>query len=189
MLRVLVGLLVAGGLLASVYLVSIGAPLEHVPAVREHAWQLRELAFLKAAYDRIQQDLTRPSEASASLEAERERVARQIAETAKLLPPERIPAGLRALLSKTETAPVSPALSGATMPANGQKPDPVEMPAPDLRVGLRLVSVGVSQRSPRAEVFAIDPELREPVVQEPVPQPEERPPRRKPRDAARRTQP
>ncbi|MGE3783594.1 MAG: hypothetical protein AB7H71_12720, partial [Alphaproteobacteria bacterium] len=111
------------------------------------------------------------------------------AETAKLLPPETIPAGLRALLSETETAPASPTPPGATMPASGQKPDPVEVPAPDLRVGLRLVSVGGSRRSPRAEVLAIDPELREPVVQEPVAQPDERTPRRKPRDAARRTQP
>ena len=189
MLRALVGLLVAGGLMTTLYLGCIGSPLEHAIAAGEGPWQLRELALLKAAYDRTQQETARPTEASASLHAERERIVRQIAETAKLLPAETVPAEVRALVSGTEAFPVSLTPPIETIAADWQQPDSVETPAPDLRVGRRFISAAGSRPAGRLEKFAIDPELREPIGHEPAPEPEERPPRRKPRDTARRNQP
>ncbi len=189
MLRALVGLLVTGGLIA-LYLLWSGSPLERARAAAESTWQLRELAFLKAAYDRMQQEAMQPTEASASLQAEQERIVRQIAETAKLLPAETVPAELRALLSDTEVVPTLPTTPIETISAVGQRPDLAEAPpAPDLRVGLRVVSVAGSRPAGRVDGPAIDPELREPIGHEPSAEPEERTPRRKPRDTARRSQP
>jgi hypothetical protein len=158
-------------------------------AAGKSAWQLRDLIFLKAAYDRTRQDLTRQTEGSASLRAEQERIVRQMAETSKLLPVEAVPAELRALLPNVKAVPASPSrltespltglppsetLLGATAAAEGR--------APDLRVGRRVVSRGAPRPVAHAAEFAIDPELREPVRHEPAAERVKRSPRRKPRD-------
>ncbi|HEX2151720.1 MAG TPA: hypothetical protein VHG31_06960 [Stellaceae bacterium] len=152
-------------------------------AVEESAWQLRELAFLKAAYDRMQQDMARPAEASASLHAGQERILRQMAETAKLLPSEAVPAELRALLLNAEAVPVSLSRLIETVAAEAMPPDLSDGRTPDLRVGL-------GGRPPPAvhdAEFAIDPELREPIRHQAAAERADRAPRRKPRDDAGRS--
>ena len=189
MLRAVGGMLVAGGLVAALYLLWSGSPFERVRAAGGSGWQLRELALLKAAYDRMQREAAPSAEAGASLDAERERIVRQIAATARLLPAGSVPAELRALLSEAEPAAVSPAAPMPPSAAGAGNADPAAMPAPDLRTGLRVMVAGRPGAAGAAGEFAIDPELREPIAQDPGPQPEERPARRKPRDAARRSQP
>jgi hypothetical protein len=185
MRRALVGLAVAGGLIAIVYLGWSALPLVPVRAAGESTWQLRELAFLKAAYDRMQQEPKHPTEARASLYAEQERIVRQMVETAKLLPAETVPAELRALLPDAEPMSVALAPPIETIAADSHKPDLVEAPIPDLRVGLRVVSSNGSRPAGRSNGFAIDPDLRDPIAHDPAPEPEERGPRRKPGDTAR----
>ncbi len=121
----------------------------------------------------MQQDGAAQAEASVSLHAERKRVVRQMAETAKLLPIEEVPAELRELLSDAEAAPVSLTRLIETIEAERQPPD--------LRVGFD----GGSHPVMRAAELAIDPELREPLRQEPA---APRASRRKPRDAAGRNE-
>jgi hypothetical protein len=198
----LVALLTAGGLIAILYVGWSGLEWSRSPWVHENGaegstWQLRELAFLKAAYDRMQQDLTRPAEASASLHAEQERIVRRMAETAKLLPADAVPAELRSLLPDTETVSVSlPGRIDAIAAegqnpdlAEAQKPDTAEPPPPDLRAGLRVTTTGGPRPTVRAAEFAIDPELRDPIGPEPAPERVAPPPRRKPRDNTGRNQP
>jgi hypothetical protein len=136
---------------------------------------LRELTFLKAAYDRMQQDGAGQAEASVSLHAERKRIVRQMAETAKLLPIEAVPAELRELLFEAEAVPAS--LSGLIETIEIE----AERRPPDLRVGFG----GGPRPVMRTAEFAIDPELREPLRHEPA---APRVPRRKPRDEADRNE-
>ena len=154
-------------------------------AAEEGPWQLRELNFLKAAYDRLQQDMARQMESSASLHAERERVVRQMAETAKLLPVEAVPAELRELVPEPEAVPSSPS---RPIEAPLVETAAAEGRPPDLRVGLRLIPGGEPSPIGHAAEFEIDPELREPVRHEPPAERVERTPRRKPRGDAGRDQ-
>jgi hypothetical protein len=215
------GLLATGGLIIALSLgwsslgwSDLGGSGRHSApgsATGESAWRLRELIFLKAAYDRTRQDMTRQTEGGASLRAEQERIVRQMAETAKLLPVEVVPAELRALLPNAKAAPAPlsrltesppPELPPPELPPRESPPresPPRESPrretataegrAPDLRVGWRVVSRGeprpvahAAEPVAHAAEFAIDPELREPVRHEPAAEQRKRSPRRKPRD-------
>ena len=98
------GLLAAGGLTTIIWLGLNGLGWSTAPAGEEGAWQMRELKFLKAVYDRMQQDMERESESSASLREEQKRILRTMKETAGLLPEEAIPAELRPLLLGAEGA-------------------------------------------------------------------------------------
>ncbi|MGD9616091.1 MAG: hypothetical protein AB7H90_12060 [Alphaproteobacteria bacterium] len=185
----LAGLLVAGGLITTLSLGWSGLGWGGAPSpesgVGEDAWQLRELIFLKTVYDRMQQDIASQAEASASLYAERQRILREMAETAKLLPSEAVPPGLRVLLRDADAAPASLSRLIETIEAEERSPDPPARPPPDLRVGLRVASgdepLPVVRAAGLAPEFAIDPELREPIRSESAPK---RTPRRKPRDAS-----
>jgi hypothetical protein len=156
------GLLVAGGLITTLSLGWSGAFSASRSGAEGSSWQLRELTFLKAAYDRMQQDILQQegsgqAEASASLRAERKRIVRQMTETAKLLPIEAVPAELRELLFEIEAVPAS--LSGLIETIEME----AERPSPDLRVGFG----GGLRPVMRTAEFAIDPELREPLRREP----------------------
>jgi hypothetical protein len=184
----LVGLLAAGGLITILGFGWSGfgwSGPASAPAssVEESAWKLRELAFLKAAYDRMQQDMARPAEASASLHAEQERILRQMTETAKLLPSEAVPAELRALLLNAEAVSVSLSRLIETVAAEATPPDLSEGRTPDLRVGL----AGGPRPAVHDVEFAIDPELREPIRHQAATERADRAPRRKPRDDSGRS--
>src|SRR5690349_13551260 len=114
MRRTFAGLLAAGGLIA-VFCLGLGASWSlpsaaPEPAAADSSWQVRELGFLKAAYDRLQQDRLQQdsvgkTEGGASLRREQQLVIRQMAETATLLPEEAVPAELRALLQGAGLTP------------------------------------------------------------------------------------
>jgi hypothetical protein len=199
----LAGLLGAAVLIAAFYLGwsglgSNGRPVWSSSAAEEPSWQLRELAFLKAAYDRTQLDMARPTEADASLQAERDRIVQRMAETAKLLQADAVPPEVRALLPESETPPGS--LSGLfeTIEAEGHSADLPRPPPPDLRVGLTLrrkviaSGLSVERAAPSGgsdAEFATDPTLREPIRLETATGRAERPARRKPRDDTGRAEP
>ena len=191
----LVGLLVAGGLITTLSLGWSGigwsgASSASGSGAEGSTWQLRELTFLKAAYDRMQQDILQQdgagqAEASASLHAERKRIVRQMTETAKLLPMEAVPAELRELLFDAEAAPASLSRLIETIEVERRPadlpPELTERRPPDLRVGFG----GGPRPVMRTAEFAIDPELREPLRHEPA---APRVSRRKPRDDANRSE-
>jgi hypothetical protein len=179
----LAGLFAAGGLITALFLVWIGLRPAPGRVVGESPWQLRELSFLKAAYDRTQQDVAQQNmagqgEASASLYAEQERIVRQMKEAARLLPPEIIPEELRALLRDPGTAPAPGSRLIEALEANQR--------IPDLRVGWRVANGRGSHPIAHSAEFVIDPELREPIRAEPVASGPSS--RRKPRDGAGRDQ-
>jgi hypothetical protein len=175
------GLLVAVGLTTILWLGWSGAT--STPDGAEGAWQLRELMFLKAAHDRMQQDMGRESAGSASLRDEQKRILRKMNETAKLLPEEAVPAELRLLLPGAEAVPSSLSRLIETIAAEEPAPSLAGGRNPDLRVGLRVVSGDGPVPATDATEFAIDPALREPLRPEPA---RERATRRKPRHGAGR---
>jgi hypothetical protein len=182
------GLLVAGGMTAILWLGWSGMP--SAPDGREEGtWQLRELMFLKAAYDRMQQDMGLESEGSASLREEQKRILRLMNETAKLLPGEAVPAELRPLLLNAEAAPSSLSRLIGTITDEEQAPERISELAEgqllDLRVGLPVASGDGPVPAADAVEFALDPELREPLRPEPA---RERATRRKPRDDTGRSE-
>jgi hypothetical protein len=175
----LLGLLAAGGLALSVALGWGGTTLVPATASGQSSWRLRELALLKAALERVQHDFAHPNDGMASLEAERNRILRQIRATAELMPPDAVPAEFRKFLPPGAGA--GPAAREASL-ARLIETVAAEAPAPrspDLRVGLSLV------RRPVAPVasFAMDPALREPIRAEPRSKHPER--RKKHTEAAR----
>ena len=185
----LAGLLAAGGVITGLCLGWSELLMPPGGVAGDSNWQMRELAFLKAAYDRLQQDNARSHDSSMSLREEQARVLRQIAETAKLLPVEAVPAELRALLGDDAgSVPASLSQLIESIETGGQLADSEaaearvpENAAPDLRIGLRLGPGGGPLPVMRTAEFATDPELREPIE----PQPETaQAPRRKPRDEA-----
>ena len=192
MRRTLAGLLAAGGLITAVCL---GWSLPQAASERTAAdatWQRRELVFLKAAYDRMRQDGEQESEGSASLRQEQQRIVGQMAEIAKLLPSEAVPAELRALLQGAGKA-------AGPVPPQHRSEQQAERPGferrrPDLRIGLPVGFAGGPHPSPQTAEFAIAPELREPLRAEPIPVGPTRPEpaaepasRRKPRDDTARS--
>jgi hypothetical protein len=182
----LAGLLTAGGLTAALSLGWIGLLPAPGSVAEESPWQVRELAFLKAAYDRTQHDIDNQTEASASLYGEQQRILREMAETAKLLPAEAIPAELHALLRDAGTAPIPLSRLIETIEADERPSTAAVRRPPDLRVGLRLATGGGSSSVAEVAEFATDPELREPI--QPAPAASRPASRRKPRDNAGRGQ-
>lgn len=157
----LVGLFVGGGLGLSLLFGWSWSASAPATAADSPPWQLRELVFLKAAYDRIQQDLARQPQGAASLQAEQDRIVRQMAETARLLPADAVPAELRELLAATGApAPAEDASLSQLIEAVASE----TQETPDLRAGLG----GVPQPVAEIAEFAIDPELRRPIGRPPV---------------------
>jgi hypothetical protein len=180
----LAGLLAAGGLMTALSLAWIGLPSVPGSTTGEGPWQVQELAFLKAAYDRTQQDVLQQDNsgegtASASLYAEQERIVRQMREVARLLPDEAIPEELRDLLRDAGASSAVPQ-SGETTETDARVSDTNVTQVPDLRIGLHRAT-GDDGSGPPAETvqFAVDPELREPIRPEPATSGTTR---RKPRD-------
>jgi hypothetical protein len=148
----------------------IGSHLAPARTADESPWQLRELDFLKAAYDRTQQDVAQQhaagaGEASASLHAEQERILRQMRDAARLLPPETIPEELRALLHGPGWLEVGATAASGFQPIKTREGD---RRVPDLRVGWRIVNSGETPPITHSAELAIDPELREPIRAEPA---------------------
>jgi hypothetical protein len=105
------GLLAAGGLITVFCLGWSLPPAAPERAAEDGSWQVRELAYLKSAYDRMQQERLQQAgegeiEGGASLRREQQRIIRQMAQTAKLLPNEAVSDELRALLQGAASMPV-----------------------------------------------------------------------------------
>jgi hypothetical protein len=181
------GLLAAGGLITVFCLGWSLPPAAPERAAEDGSWQVRELAYLKSAYDRMQQERLQQAgegeiEGGASLRREQQRIIRQMAQTATLLPNEAVSDELRALLQGAASMSVpAPLPAGKT---EAERPNP-ERPAPRLQVGF----TGEPRPVVQFTDFAIDPELRESIRAEPIPVGSARvepASRRKPRDASAR---
>lgn len=153
-----VGLLAVAGLALSLLLGWNWLASRSADAGEAERWQVRELLFLKAAYDRMQDDLARNLEGSASLRAEQNRVMQRMAETATLVPRETVPAEIGRLL---ESAAAPPQTKPQTEPAALTRliEAVIADTAPDLRAGLGPSGgPGID-----FSAFAIDPEIRQPI--------------------------
>ena len=151
----LVGLLAAGGLALTIILGWSWSASVPVAAADPQQWQRRELMFLKATYDRVQADLSRQPQPSASLQAENDRILRLMTETAKLMPAEAVPAEISELLAAAEP----PAAAQETLTQLIESVATETEETLDLRVGL----VSSAPAGIDVSAFAIDPELREPI--------------------------
>ena len=152
----LIGLLAAGGL-GLCLIVGWNWPASLSAATEEGTpWQIRELLFLKAAYDRMQDDLARDPEGRDTLRAERDRVVRQMAETAKLAPPDDVPAEIRRLLASSQELPQVENAALTTLIETVA----IQEYEPELRAGLGpSAPPGIDFSE-----FAIDPGIRQPIV-------------------------
>jgi hypothetical protein len=146
------GIVAAGLLVLTLILGWSGSTAWRATAVRDQDWRQRELLFLKDAYERVVADLDGRPSRSPSLSAERDRILRNMAETGKLLPAERIPPEVARLLA-TAAEPPRPETIAELIEAV------VAEPIPDFRIGL-----GKSQ-DPELDLaeFVVDPLLRQPI--------------------------
>ena len=127
-------------------------------AAEPQPWQRRELLFLKGAYDRTQDDLSRQPQPSASLQAEQERIVRQMAETARLLPPDAVPADIAELLAAAAAPPPAAPETSLSQLIETVMSDTEELP--DLRVGLGDTPLALADFAG----LAVDPQLRQPLA-------------------------
>ena len=161
-----IGLLAVAGLALSLFVGWNWPASLSADAGDAQRWQVRELLFLKAAYDRMQDDLARDLEGSASLRDEQKRVMQRMAETATLVPPDAVPAEIGRLLAsaaappQTETAPPQTEPAALTQLIEAV----IAEKAPDLRVGLGPSGAPGIDFS----AFAIDPEIRQPIKPPPA---------------------
>jgi len=164
------GLLAAGGLTA-IFCLGWGLPsTAPAPAAGNASWQMRELTFLKAAYDRLQQDGKGETESKASLRREQQQIVGQMADTAKLMPDEAVPAELRPLLQAAAAMPVPPPQRSKREAAGSGISEArlLERRTPDLRSGLPIGVAGAPRPVMQPSDFTTAPELREAVRTESI---------------------